>query len=143
MSQALRRCLPSVSTLEVMLNSYASLPPCDWVDSFPADLSQVSRRCLSAPVAKLQFHQYWLSAPHPPFRPLRSTSLSSGCWVSVGPGLALCSISAAALCGSTSGPDVTQLSACWTFPPLSGNICCCGTVGRSSDVTQMTPFFTF
>ncbi|XP_056870833.1 ankyrin repeat and SOCS box protein 16 [Takifugu flavidus] len=38
--KALRRCLPSVSTLEVMLNSYESLPPCDWEVSLPPHLSQ-------------------------------------------------------------------------------------------------------
>lgn len=40
--QMLQRCLPSVSTLEAMLNSYASVPPCDWVDSLSPEVYLVS-----------------------------------------------------------------------------------------------------
>lgn len=39
--QGLQRCLPSVYTLEVMLNSYMSLPPCEWAASLPAHVYQV------------------------------------------------------------------------------------------------------
>ncbi|XP_069021623.1 ankyrin repeat and SOCS box protein 16 [Embiotoca jacksoni] len=34
--QMLKRCVLSPPTLEVMLNSYTSFPPCDWMDSPPA-----------------------------------------------------------------------------------------------------------
>lgn len=38
----LQKCLPSVSTLAAMLNSYASVPPCHWLDSLSPELYQVS-----------------------------------------------------------------------------------------------------
>lgn len=49
----LQRCLPSVSTLEAMLNSYASVPPCDWVDSLSPEVYQVS--AIGLPGVTLRF----------------------------------------------------------------------------------------
>ncbi|XP_047426957.1 ankyrin repeat and SOCS box protein 16 [Mugil cephalus] len=42
----LKQCILSPATLEVMLNSYASIPPCDWMDSLPADVSEEQRSLL-------------------------------------------------------------------------------------------------
>ncbi|XP_029944425.1 ankyrin repeat and SOCS box protein 16 [Salarias fasciatus] len=39
----LKQCVLSPATLEVMLNSYTSVPPCDWLDSLPADQSEEHR----------------------------------------------------------------------------------------------------
>lgn len=42
--QMLKQCFLSAATLEVMLNSYTSIPPCEWMDSLPAELYEVSRQ---------------------------------------------------------------------------------------------------
>lgn len=131
-SQALQRCLPSASTLEVMLNSYVSLPPSDWVACLPAPVYQVS-----CPFGLLSWSKLQLLPRCFFSSSLRSTSLSSSCWASVLLSLALSSISVAALCVSTSEPDATQLSVYWTFLPPSGTTCCCGTMEHSTDVTEM------
>ncbi|XP_058509916.1 ankyrin repeat and SOCS box protein 16 isoform X1 [Solea solea] len=34
----LKQCILSPATLEVMLNSYTCVPPCDWMDSLPAEI---------------------------------------------------------------------------------------------------------
>uniref|UniRef100_A0A673AFU7 Ankyrin repeat and SOCS box containing 16 n=1 Tax=Sphaeramia orbicularis TaxID=375764 RepID=A0A673AFU7_9TELE len=34
----LKQCILSPATLEVLLNSYTSIPPCDWMDSLPTDV---------------------------------------------------------------------------------------------------------
>lgn len=34
-AQMLRRCVLSPATLEVILNSYPIVPPCDWIDDCP------------------------------------------------------------------------------------------------------------
>ncbi|XP_035470221.1 ankyrin repeat and SOCS box protein 16 isoform X2 [Scophthalmus maximus] len=39
----LKQCVLSPATLEVMLNSYTSVPPCDWIDSLSADISEEHR----------------------------------------------------------------------------------------------------
>lgn len=39
----LKQCLPSVSTLEVMLNCYPYVPPCDWMESLPPEMYEVRR----------------------------------------------------------------------------------------------------
>lgn len=41
--QMLSWCGPSVAILEVMLNSYTSIPPCDWMDRLSAEACEVSR----------------------------------------------------------------------------------------------------
>lgn len=40
--QMLKQCVLSPATLEVMLNSYTSVPPCEWMDSLPAEVYEVS-----------------------------------------------------------------------------------------------------
>lgn len=55
----LQQCLPSVSTLEVMVNSYTSVPPCHWLDSLSPEVYQVS-------VISLLGFMLRLSASHPP-----------------------------------------------------------------------------
>uniref|UniRef100_A0A673AEB4 Ankyrin repeat and SOCS box containing 16 n=1 Tax=Sphaeramia orbicularis TaxID=375764 RepID=A0A673AEB4_9TELE len=37
----LKQCILSPATLEVLLNSYTSIPPCDWMDSLPTDVYEV------------------------------------------------------------------------------------------------------
>lgn len=78
-SQVLQQCLPSVSTLEVMLNSYVSLPPCEWVSCLPAHVSQVSCPFCWLPWLKLQLLQgclsiffFFLLQEHQPFFQLLS-----------------------------------------------------------------------
>lgn len=44
--QMLQLCVLSPATLEVMLNSYTSIPACEWMDSLPAEIREVSARCL-------------------------------------------------------------------------------------------------
>ncbi|KAK9535298.1 hypothetical protein VZT92_007687 [Zoarces viviparus] len=39
----LKQCVLSPATLEVLLNSYASLPPCEWMDSLPAEVYEERR----------------------------------------------------------------------------------------------------
>lgn len=38
----LKQCLVSPATLEVLLNSYTSVPPCEWMESLPAELYEVN-----------------------------------------------------------------------------------------------------
>lgn len=128
----LKQCVLSVATLEVMLNSYSSVPPCEWMDSLSTEMYEVSCRqrfyrlfpsCLRSSSPVLLFV--------PPC--LRSTGPSSTRCVSGAVSLALCSISVGVLYASTSGPDVTQQSVNWTFPALWGITCCCVTTARSTD----------
>ncbi|XP_039975374.1 ankyrin repeat and SOCS box protein 16 isoform X2 [Xiphias gladius] len=39
----LKQCVLSPATLEVMLNSYTSVPPCEWMDSLPAEVYEEHR----------------------------------------------------------------------------------------------------
>ncbi|XP_060882662.1 ankyrin repeat and SOCS box protein 16 [Labrus mixtus] len=39
----LKQCVLSPATLEVMLNSYTSIPPCDWMDCLSADIYEEHR----------------------------------------------------------------------------------------------------
>ncbi|KAM4531292.1 ankyrin repeat and SOCS box protein 16 [Odontesthes bonariensis] len=39
----LKQCVLSPATLEVMLNSYTSVPPCDWMDSLSAEMFEDQR----------------------------------------------------------------------------------------------------
>ncbi|TKS92271.1 Ankyrin repeat and SOCS box protein 16 [Collichthys lucidus] len=39
----LKQCVLSVATLKVMLNSYTSVPPCDWMDSLSAEIYEENR----------------------------------------------------------------------------------------------------
>lgn len=38
----LKQCVSSPATLEVMLNSYSFIPPCEWMDSLSDQVSEVS-----------------------------------------------------------------------------------------------------
>ncbi|XP_070779932.1 ankyrin repeat and SOCS box protein 16 [Enoplosus armatus] len=42
----LKQCVPSAATLEVMLNSYTSVPPCEWMDSLSAETYEEQRSLL-------------------------------------------------------------------------------------------------
>ncbi|XP_035852647.1 ankyrin repeat and SOCS box protein 16 [Sander lucioperca] len=39
----LKQCVLSPATLEVMLNSYTSIPPCEWMDSLPTEIYEEHR----------------------------------------------------------------------------------------------------
>ncbi|XP_070838057.1 ankyrin repeat and SOCS box protein 16 [Chaetodon trifascialis] len=41
--KTLKQCVLSAATLEVMLNSYTSIPPCDWMDSLSAQIHEDHR----------------------------------------------------------------------------------------------------
>lgn len=133
----LQRCLPSVSTLEAMLNSYASVPPCDWVDSLSPEVYQVS--AIGLPGFTLRFSASPLllfSSSHLVLCPsLRSTPSSGTRCVSGAACLACCSISVATPCAGTWAPAATRRSVRWTFPALSDSTCCCVTTAPSTDIT--------
>lgn len=42
-AKMLKQCVLSPATLEVMLNSYTSIPPCEWMDSLPAETHEEHR----------------------------------------------------------------------------------------------------
>ncbi|XP_044037322.1 ankyrin repeat and SOCS box protein 16 [Siniperca chuatsi] len=42
----LKRCVLSPATLEVMLNSYTSIPPCEWMDSLSSEIYEEQRSFL-------------------------------------------------------------------------------------------------
>ncbi|KAM8723153.1 ankyrin repeat and SOCS box protein 16 isoform 1-T2 [Acanthopagrus schlegelii] len=42
-AEMLKHCFLSAAALEVMLNSYTSIPPCEWMDSLPAELYEEHR----------------------------------------------------------------------------------------------------
>lgn len=67
--QVLQQCLPSVSTLEAMLNSYASVPPCYWLDALSPEVYQVVSVCnqpswLHAPLLHFSSHPLLLPQEH-------------------------------------------------------------------------------
>lgn len=123
----LQKCLPSVSTLAAMLNSYASVPPCHWLDSLSPELYQVS-------VIRLLGSTLRSSTPHLVLSlSLRSTVSSGTRCVSGAACPARCSISVATPCACTWGRTATRCWALWAFPALSGNICCCARTAPSTD----------
>ncbi|XP_030264677.1 ankyrin repeat and SOCS box protein 16 isoform X2 [Sparus aurata] len=42
-AKMLKQCFLSAATLEVMLNTYTSIPPCEWMDSLPVELYEEHR----------------------------------------------------------------------------------------------------
>lgn len=91
----LKQCVLSPATLEVLLNSYTSVPPCEWMDSLSAEIYEVSSprgELIPLVVPQCAVSCYFL----PPFC-LRTTELSSTWYVSGAASLALCSISVDAL----------------------------------------------
>lgn len=40
--QMLKQCVLSLATVEVLLNSYPHLPPCEWMDAVSAEIYEVS-----------------------------------------------------------------------------------------------------
>lgn len=73
--QMLQQCLPSVSTLEAMLNSYAVVPPCDWLDSVSPEVFQVSGICPLGSTSRLAISSARLPLPLPQKQPLFWESL--------------------------------------------------------------------
>ncbi len=118
--QMLKLCVLSAQTLEVMLNTYSSVPPCEWMDSLSSEIYEVS--CRSPCSLNHLFSSCYSLSTAPVivfFLPcLRSSNLFLTWCVGGAVSLVLCSISVDVLCACTSEPSVTQPSVNWTFPAL-------------------------
>ena len=109
----LKQCSLSPATLEVMLNSYTSVPPCEWIDSVSTDINEVSPSTSSLPLRPPALEHLSVSLPLS-----RTTGLSSSWCVSGAASLALCSICVDVLYACTSGPGAALQSVNWRFPAL-------------------------